>query len=258
MEDKLARERRFHDQAFSDGVRSSVRGCYALAREARDVYNDLLLSDCTGKRVLEYGCGTGSLAFDLAGHGASVTGIDISEVAIGLARTRAADAGADITFTVMNAEAMSFPDRSFDLVCGSGILHHLDIRSGYGEIARVLRDGGMAVFGEPLGHNPAISMFRYFTPSLRTVDEHPLLARDIALAQTYFADVSAQCFCLLTLALAPLRRTRVFPRLLCFGEGLDRWLIRICPPLKWYAWQTVMVLSSPHRQGFAEGRVSPA
>src|SRR3546814_1101008 len=78
----------------------------------------------------------------------------------------------------MNAEAMTFPDDSFDLVFGSGIIHHLDIDRAFGEIARVLRPGGRAVFIEPLGLNPAIELYRRFTPSARTPDEHPLLRRD--------------------------------------------------------------------------------
>src|SRR3546814_4334755 len=44
--------------------------------------------------------------------------------------------------------------------------------------SRVLRPGGRAVFIEPLGLNPAIELYRRFTPSARTPDEHPLLRRD--------------------------------------------------------------------------------
>jgi len=44
---------------------------------------------------------------------------------------------------------------------------------------------GSAIFIDPLGHNPAINMFRRSTPDLRTEDEHPLLLEDFRLAGRY-------------------------------------------------------------------------
>jgi ubiquinone/menaquinone biosynthesis C-methylase UbiE len=64
----------------------------------------------------------------------------------------------------MNAEATTFPDNSFDLICGSSILHHLNLDKACAEIRRILRPDGGAVFIEPLGHNPLINMFRKLTP----------------------------------------------------------------------------------------------
>src|SRR3546814_11483257 len=82
----------------------------------------------------------------------TATGIDISDVAIEKGRERARQKGfTNVRLEAMNAEAMTFPDDSFDLVFGSGIIHHLDIDRAFGEIARVLRPGGRAVFIEPLG-----------------------------------------------------------------------------------------------------------
>src|SRR3546814_13720576 len=74
----------------------------------------------------------------------------------------------------MNAEAMDFPDDSFDLVFGSGIIHHLDIDRAFAEIARVLRPGGRAVFVEPPGLNPAIEIYRRLTPGAPPPAAHPL------------------------------------------------------------------------------------
>jgi ubiquinone/menaquinone biosynthesis C-methylase UbiE len=84
-----------------------------------------------GKDVLEYGCGDGSfslLALKLPAISASLTGIDISDVAIGKAAARPAQLGyQNARFREMNAEAMSFPDESFDVVFGRAIIHHLDL-----------------------------------------------------------------------------------------------------------------------------------
>ena len=79
-----------------------------------------------------------------------------------------------LTFRVMDAEQLEFADDSFNLVCGSGVLHHLDLNRAYAEVARVLEPTGIGVFEEPLGHNPAINAYRRRTPEMRTVDEHPL------------------------------------------------------------------------------------
>ena len=91
-------------------------------------------------------------------------------------------------------EALEAIDRddSFDLVCGSGILHHLDLPAAMRELARVLRPSGRAVFMEPLGHNPAINAFRNRTPELRTPDEHPLLGKDLKLCRRYFGSVEVK------------------------------------------------------------------
>src|SRR3546814_2369311 len=120
----------------------------------------------------------GANALRFATTARTATGIDISDVAIEKGRERARQKGfTNVRLEAMNAEAMTFPDDSFDLVFGSGIIHHLDIDRAFGEIARVLRPGGRAVFIEPLGLNPAIGLYRRFTPSARTPDEHPLLRR---------------------------------------------------------------------------------
>lgn len=46
-----------------------------------------------------------------------------------------------VAFRLMDAEALEFPPDTFDLICGTGILHHLDLDAAYGQIARSLRDG---------------------------------------------------------------------------------------------------------------------
>src|SRR4029077_19868431 len=103
-------------------------GFYVLATAWDNRYHSLLSTVRPGDRVLEYGCGTGSAAFELAERGAHVVGIDISPVAVDEARRVAAERqSGDAEFRVMNAEALEFPDGAFDLVCGSGILHHLDL-----------------------------------------------------------------------------------------------------------------------------------
>lgn len=256
MDARLEREREFHDRAFAEDVRASAKRFYAVTAGMLDWYEQLLSARAPGARVLEYGCGPGSRAFHLARHGARVVGIDISPVAIEQAseRGRAEGLHESLEFRVMDAEQLAFPDDSFDVVCGSGILHHLDLARAYREIARVLKPDGAAVFTEPLGHNPAINAYRNRTPALRTVDEHPLLSRDLELAEQFFAQVDTRFFALSSLLAVPLRGRPGFERVLHGLDALDRWLFRVAPPLRKQAWMVGMTLLRPRPLEPATGR----
>jgi ubiquinone/menaquinone biosynthesis C-methylase UbiE len=237
-------EREFHDRAYSEDVRSSVDKFYSVLRSSRAFYEGFLAERAPGARALEYGCGTGSYAFFLARHGAQVTGIDISEIAIEQARARAREEGLSIEFRVMNAERLEFEDDSFDLICGMSIIHHLDLRTAFAELARTMKPNGAAAFHEPLGHNPLINLYRARTPELRTRDEHPLLLQDLELARSYFRRVEPHFFHLASLLGVPFRSRPWFGRLLSALDATDRTLFRL-PPIRRFAWFAVIVLAEP-------------
>jgi SAM-dependent methyltransferase len=245
-EARLAREQAFHDSSYAhhDARRVADR-FYSGTSASRVRYADLLAATEPGQRALEYGCGEGSAAFSLAAAGVDVTGIDISPVAIETARAQAEQQHlTTATFAVMNAEALEFPPASFELICGTGVLHHLDLAAAYAELARTLAPGGRAVFLEPLGHNPVVNLWRRLTPSMRTPDEHPLLESDFELARRWFGDVDVEYFQLLSLGALVLPgglRRRVEPVL----DRADRWLFRRFPRLGRQAWTAVLVLSRP-------------
>lgn len=246
--ERLEREKQFHNQEFSEHARTVVDKYYAVTRNSRGFYTDLLLADCRGKRVLEYGCGPGSAAFSIAEHGGEVLGIDISDVAIRQAAAHAASLGLDgASFAVMNAEALECEDASFDLICGTGILHHLDLAKAFSEIARTLKPGGKAVFLEPLGHNPLINLYRRLTPALRTEDEHPLLAREIEATRRWFGGVEAHYHHIFSLAAVPFRNSALFAPVLGALERVDRTLFSAMPFSRRYAWMVTLVLSGPRR-----------
>ena len=248
MQTKQEREQAFHDTAFAESIRAPVWGFYKITHSSRRAFRDALVAEgLAGRRVLEYGSGATAQAFFLAQQGAEVTGIDISPVAVEQGRARAAAEQLEerIAFRVMDAERLDFDEGTFDLVCGSAVLHHLDLSLAYAEIARVLRPGGTAIFVEPLGHNPVINAYRKRTPDLRTVDEHPLLMRDLELAGAYFRDVDTSFFHLSSLAAIPLRGRPRFPAVLSTLERVDRGLFRIAPAVRRQAWMSVLRMSRP-------------
>lgn len=251
MSSRLERERDFHNSTFADHSREAAAKFYEVEREPMERSAELLLErGVTGRRALEYGCGPGSNAFLLAQRGAAVTGIDISEVAIDQARERAEAEGVSerCEFEVMNAERTSFPAESFDLICGTAILHHLDLGTAYPEVARLLKPDGRAVFVEPLGHNPAINAYRRRTPQLRTEDEHPLMVGDLELAARWFEMTDISYFNLSTLLAVPLRDTRAFGAALAALQALDRAIFRL-PPARKHAWMVVIRLERPRSAG---------
>ena len=85
-----------------------------------------------------------------------------------------------------NCEKTKFNDNSFDIIYGSGILHHLDISLCLKEMYRLLKPGGRFLFIEPLGTNPLINFYRKLTPKSRSKDEHPLINDDFELIKKIF------------------------------------------------------------------------
>ena len=245
---RYVREKDFHNKIFSESTREKVGKYYSIFISSRKYVASFLSANCNGKRVLEYGCGEGSHAFTLSQKGAIVTGIDISDTAIDHAgKIAGSEQLKNIDFCVMNAEHLEFKNNTFDLVCGTAILHHLNLEKAYSELSRVLKSSGQAIFMEPLGHNPFINAYRKLTPAIRTVDEHPLMLTDIKLMSKYFLNVDVRYFYLLTLFAIPFRNTYFFNPMLKFLEKTDNMLFSLFPFLRRYAWYVVINISNPRK-----------
>jgi ubiquinone/menaquinone biosynthesis C-methylase UbiE len=124
------------------------------------------LGDVAGKRIVDFGCGSGANSVLLANRGAHVWGIDISEDLLRLARRRLAVSGRDggATFIAGSAHDMPFPDNSVDVVFGIAILHHLDLDLVSREVLRVLKPGGRAIFQEPVRNSTMLRFVRSLIP----------------------------------------------------------------------------------------------
>ena len=102
-------------------------------------------ADGKGKKVLEIGTGNGADGVMFALNGAIYTGVDLTEAALEASRKHFELLGLSGVFQKENAEHLSFPDESFDIVYSHGVLHHTPHpRAAIDEVYRVLKPGGRA------------------------------------------------------------------------------------------------------------------
>ena len=117
-------------------------------------YHRLLLAQVPdgAQRVLDVGCGAGTLARKLAGSVPHVDGIDLSPVMIEAARRAAPP---NVTFSVGDALTLDPPPGSYDAVLSSAVLHHLPLDQALPRMAGWLRPGGvLAATALPRGDVP--------------------------------------------------------------------------------------------------------
>ena len=117
-----------------------------------------------GLRVLDVGCGTGTLTLALKGAcpEADVTGLDIDPDALRIAGEKVRAANFAVSLSLGSATKLVFPNESFDRVFTSLLLHHLTTAQkgeALRETARVLKPGGyllLADWGPPRGIIPRL------------------------------------------------------------------------------------------------------
>jgi 2-polyprenyl-6-hydroxyphenyl methylase/3-demethylubiquinone-9 3-methyltransferase len=107
-----------------------------------------------GKAVLDAGCGGGILSEAMAALGAEVTGIDMSEAALGAARMHLRKTGLDVDYQQATAEqfAESYPDR-FDVVTCLELLEHVPDPASVVAACKTLARPGGDVFFATLNRN---------------------------------------------------------------------------------------------------------
>jgi SAM-dependent methyltransferase len=98
----------------------------------------------TGTRVLDVGCGIGTLAAAAAARGATVTGVDLAEGMLAEARRR----HPGLEFVHGDAEALPFADGAFDVALGAFVVNHLPRpERAAAELSRVARRVALAMWG---------------------------------------------------------------------------------------------------------------
>ena len=125
---------------------------------AKDIIRRAVLEP--GERVLDIACGTGVVArhaANLIGDSGGVTGIDLNDGMLEMARTQAEKIGAKVEWRQGDAEELPFADGSFDVaLCQQGLQFFPDKVAALREMHRILKSGGRLVVSvvRSLEHNP--------------------------------------------------------------------------------------------------------
>ena len=127
--------------------RTGLDDIEALMSETRDLYPDLQLND-----ALDFGCGLGRLAFGLARHFKTVTGIDISSEMIERAASNSR-VPENVSFVLNEDDHLQrLESKAYDFVLSLIVLQHMPRKFAKGyivEFLRVARPGGLVVFQFP-------------------------------------------------------------------------------------------------------------
>jgi len=194
------REKEFHNKLQSKSKGRFENIFYKALYNMYEDFSAYTSKKAKKKIVLDYGCGVGSVTQKVSKLNPSkLFGIDISEVSINKAIEEAKKLNLKINYSVDNCEKTKFEAETFDLVFGSGILHHLNLEKSISEINRVLKNDGEMVFLEPLGTNPLINFYRKLTPKSRSFDEHPFLKKDFDFINSLFKKVTIKYYGFFTL-----------------------------------------------------------
>ena len=194
------REKEFHNKLQSKSKGRFENIFYKALYNMYEDFDAEIYRKAVNKIVLDYGCGVGSVTQKIAKLNPSkLFGVDISDVSINKALENAKESNLQINYSVDNCEETKFKTETFDLIFGSGILHHLNLKKSVNEINRILKNDGEIVFLEPLGTNPLINFYRKLTPNSRSTDEHPFLEKDFNFINSLFKNVTVRYYGFFTL-----------------------------------------------------------
>ena len=221
------REKNFHNKLQSkEGERFENTFYKAIYNSSEDFFT-YLEHNAKNSEILDYGCGIGSFIEKVIKYNPKkIIGIDISEVSINKAKKKAEELKINVNYKVDNCEKTSFDNNSFDIVYGTGILHHLQIERCLDEIYRILKSNGNLIFIEPLGTNPIINLYRKLTPNSRSKDEHPLVDKDFKYINKKFVHTKIKYYGFLTLIFFPFYKSPNNSKFFKLLVTLDQYLFK--------------------------------
>ena len=144
--EKDAYNRGLNRKRYSQGFGHAQAG-YSYERKKNAIAD--VLTRGKDKDILELGSTSWKQSIDFAAYPPkSLTCINISkkELKKGIKAAHKLKTGqyCSHTFQIMDAHHLEFPDDTFDIVFGTGILHHLDFETALREIFRVLKKDGLS------------------------------------------------------------------------------------------------------------------
>lgn len=235
------REKEFHNNLQSGEGKRSEGIFYKALYDLYKNFYEFLDKNCQGKTVLDYGCGIGNITEKVAKTKPSkIIGADISNVSINRAKENAIKLNLNIDYKVENCENSSFQSETFDVIYGTGILHHLNLEDSAKEINRLLKKNGKMVFIEPLGTNPIINLYRKLTPNSRSKDEHPFTKKDFNFLKKIYSEVSIKYFGFLTLVFFPFYKFPEESKIYKLLARLDQVIFKF-KFLRFLAWSILLI-----------------
>jgi len=171
MDKNLKKQQEIYDRSWRSGLKAGKEEYGNLQTNLEFIAHiDLLRPNY---KILEVGCGIGSIVSELTKQGYNITGSDISHEAIAYGLKRYGD----IQLEVQAAETLQVENETFDIVLSFDLLEHISpVDKHISEVFRVLRPGGYYLFQTPNKYSNIIFetlqtrtlQWRNYHPSLHT------------------------------------------------------------------------------------------
>jgi len=144
MEESLRKQQERYDETWRKGLEAGKEERGNLQTNLEFLTETGLLKQ--NDKMLEIGCGIGSIVFELSKQGYDIIGTDISREAIAYGLKKYGD----IKLEVQAAEILRFGDKTFDIVLSFDLFEHIaQVDRHVSEVFRVLRPGGYYLFQTP-------------------------------------------------------------------------------------------------------------
>lgn len=169
MDEELKKQQEFYDRGWRSELEAGKEQRGNLQTNLDFLAQTNLLKP--NDRILEIGCGIGSIVSELSGHSYDITGTDISTQAInyGLKKYN------NIKLLIQPTENLQFEDHSFDVVLSFDLFEHIaKVDRHISEVRRVLKEDGLYLLQTPNKYSNVIFETMYHK-SLKWRRAHPSL-----------------------------------------------------------------------------------